>query len=752
MDDSAQLNAPEADTPATRGLSRREWLLLALILVSTLVWRMPFGWERNELLASPDPLYQLQRVVRCMQEYPRVAAFDAYSHFGSGDRLYWPALPAFAGATLAKLAGLSANIESLARVFSWAPPLAGVLALWLLARIGMALPIPRAAPWAGLALAGICGNGFSLFRYGALDHHAATAVAVLLMIWALFEARLWAWATGLFLLLALTPEGHLFGTLLLGLAFLSACVFAGEPRETLREPSTAWRWYLMPTGVCLAAWGMQWLLESPPLPLHTLDWMHLSAFHVVWFLSLGLGFLAASRLPVPEAPPGRRVAWRQLAAGVLVAALLGSLVLAGTGQLRPILDRFLAAGRLAVSEEVSPVGASWSGILPWTRLLVYTAVYAIVIAVMGYRRGASRRLCQAWGIAAILLAFGLREYRYLQVLSPFLTFMVAVAAADLVVWLQARPWFAGPRRAWIPVVAVTALVLAAALHFSLGLRRSSNERSAYSLTLAREVCAWFPANTPDPGPRDGTPVYGVFCPWPMGHHINVLGSRPAVVDPLNVGVEPVLRAVWHAESATAMVEALATTKARYLVVSTPARTILNLPLGDTPPLVTGDASLPPGTPLYLPGMNRFAAFRLYRSWGLAEEFAGVFRPRFYSQKRYGLVAGDGKGQASVHLVPEVQVFELVPGAVLVFADGPANGRVTVTCPMAWSGEQWPFRREATLDTAGRGRLRVALPAPWQESTFAVSAPYRIEAGACVRELCVPPSAIHAGHELRVSLK
>jgi hypothetical protein len=63
-----------------------------------------------------------------------------------------------------------------------------------------------------------------------------------------------------------------------------------------------------------------------------------------------------------------------------------------------------------------------------------------------------------------------------------------------------------------------------------------------------------------------------------------------------------------------------------------------------------------------------------------------------------------------------------------------------------------LRRELTLDVAGAGRLRVALPAPWQESTFAVTAPYRIEAGERAVELCVPPRAVHAGHELRVSLK
>ena len=48
-----------------------------------------------------------------------------------------------------------------------------------------------------------------------------------------------------------------------------------------------------------------------------------------------------------------------------------------------------------------------------------------------------------------------------------------------------------------------------------------------------ELCAFTRDSLPDAGPRNGRPSWAIFGPWEWGHHLNVLGDCPVIVDGFN---------------------------------------------------------------------------------------------------------------------------------------------------------------------------------------------------------------------------
>lgn len=624
------------------------------ILALAFYWRLPAAEvEWHFLRCDNDSLLHLHQVERALHTYPKVPSFDAYAHFPRGFRIHWLAPHTFFYATLAGAADLQTN--ELERVLSFVPPILSLLGIALLILLARACS-PR-WPVAILAalLGAIGGEMVRPFFFGTIDHHLFANLAVTIAVLARLQRRIALWFVGLLLLCAMTPEAVLYASVLLGAVFLSETIAA-----TADLPSeTGAAWLLAPALAATLAWAADRMLQLQPLSLTALSWTQPTLFQPAWSAALGLAASFALRYVRGRAPSERRAS---AAVAVLGVAGIALVFLVVTGAAGDIVARFGGAQRLYVGEETSVFRKGLLTAHPWYQVLLLAAFYCGWRLWRACRTPSSATESFRWLILVAAFALGFSELRHLYVLAPLVLVgfsLAAIAAGDFAA--LALP--AGMRA--VAAVAV-ALVLSSPLLLSADVRdRAANRADACrSLPLVEEASAWMRFQTPSPGKEDqAPPLYGVFAPWTLGHQIHALGQRPVIVDPFN-HVDPdegdwvgnVIEAEWLAQSEAELVDSLRQLGARYLVLTNPADEIVSALRRQKAEVDDVYRFEPDGRLTLLPGLNRYASFRLFMSGGTMAIDGLVLRHASAATEHYDTRKGSGE-VGSVD-VPRLQIYEL----------------------------------------------------------------------------------------------
>lgn len=633
---------------------RPHWAaFFALVLSLALIWRLPASpVEWSFIRCDSDSLFQLHRVARSLPQYPSVPAFDSFSHYPRGFRVHWLAPHTFFYASLVRLAGLGdAPLAEIGGFVSWVPPLLGTAALVLIALVARHYDRRPAVVWLSLLLAALSGEVVRPFFFGTIDHHLFAQLGVMLAALGRLERRAWLWFAGLFLLCAMTPEAVLYVSVLLLVLWVSEIA---APADDASQP-LAVIWFLIPAAAGLAAFAADRVLQSQPLPLAELSWEYPTLFQPAWYLVLGASLRRLSR----RSPRLRLI---EEALGLVAFA---ALVLWGTGALAPITERLLGSSRIYVAEESSVFRRGFFAAHLWYQVLALAALFSLYRVWRARRERQGTESLFAWGlvVAANLLAFREMRHMYIFAALQLIGFSVAAfAAGDGVARLFGRE-----RTPAIAAVVALALSLPLLLSADVTDRASERRGACAELPLVDDVAGWLSRNTPPPGDEDRRPAYGVFTTWTLGHHVHVLAQRPVVIDPFNHAdpsgdwVGSLVEAMWLADSGEGFVEGLRELKVRYLVLDNPAEEIVGAlrRRGDA----TGDVYRiePDGRTTLLPGMSRFAAFRLFMSAGDPLESSDlVLRYASPEHEDYATRGPSGTGTISV---PSLQVYELIePGS------------------------------------------------------------------------------------------
>jgi asparagine N-glycosylation enzyme membrane subunit Stt3 len=510
---------------------------------------------------GPDAYYHLRRIAYAVLNFPRFLDFDAYVSFPDGGRPIWTPLFDFSLAALARLALGPQTGRPLESLLMWVPPLLGaacVLAVHALARRAWGR---RVAALAAFVLALLPAH-FVYSQLGELDHHAAVALAVTLVLaaglallrsaslgrWGVLRCALQLGAAQAFALL-LWP-----GCLLAVATFdaaLVACVVASARREeaVALARSGARAHAIACALVIVFARDLVWE-----------RWGSLSPVVLSWFQP---AFLAAGALAFAAlAAIFQRAGFPTSTARRSLAALaVGGLVLGLSLALLPGLGAgaFDAWGWLAKREvfqasvaESEPLLAGLHGFESETAVQLFSRLfYAIplllVLVVMGGRGredARARGVLAAW--TAVWLAAALLQRRFVNELSVAFALLVAVCAFDTL--RVASGALAGRGRAasrgalafaLVAVLWLLAPVSSFYAPYLANLRRTwQNEPLVLSGWQPEQrgltqLARWLAAHTPPTaGYWDGAapPEYGVLAAWGDGHVLRYVAERPVVQD------------------------------------------------------------------------------------------------------------------------------------------------------------------------------------------------------------------------------
>lgn len=635
---------------------------LLCILGLALVWRLPLQEREWQLMfCESDSLFQLHRIHQCLQRYPHVQSVDRYSHYPRGYRVPWINLHTLLYATLAKVLGSPSDLDALAKRLSWVPPILGVGGILLAVAITRRVTTNRLCVLAVALLCAISAEVARPFLYGIIDHHLFAHLGVLLLVLARLRRAGVLWVAGLVALIAMTPEAPIFVSLMLGCLFLSdaaALILRTEPRPS------SWGWYFSPAAVAAVAWLAHRAIDTTPLPPWALDWTYLTLFHPLWFVSLGGGLRAALAAVMSSRQDPRPAG--AFSAFLAVAAFVagGMLLLRWSGAFELIVQRLLTPNRVFVGEEAFVFQAGFWNAPAWYRIVAISGVFLLVKLVQAWRRreGADRLFLWITLLAAVLVGF--KEFRHLYVLSTLQLIGLGLAVFEVERALRGLPVFSGRLTRVLPAAAFAAAIIPFVFLNEVPNRTALGD-VCDGFPVIRQLTGWLAHSTPNPQPLgQARPTYGVFSPWSIGHHINVLGNRPVIVDPLNYDVEgrfdDALEAVWGAKAADDLTAALERYGVRYVVLTNPAEEIVGLlrrhnVSKDTLVKINPDDSI-----VFLPALYQYAAFRLFMSRGAATEFHRL-QPRFFSTESatYTSAAAAG-GQKNEVVVPDGQIYELVP--------------------------------------------------------------------------------------------
>ncbi len=740
---------------------RRLPVICCCAFVAALFWRAPLDGSRDRALRDNDCLYHLAKVERCLADYPRVPTIDRYSHYPTLYRDHWLTPHTLLYATIARVTGADgADRAALASRVSWLPPLLGALAA-LLAVLIAAEADPRTPTLVIAALMAVfTRTAMPLFSYGTIDHHLFAALGLECLLLARLRRLRWLWCLGFLALFAATPAASVYASLFLGLLFLTETAVASR-REHDVNPPREWQWFLAPAAACLAALLCHRGLDPDPLPWSALESTTMSLFQVLWFLVLGGGMAGSLEVlrRTRRRNQGRQQALIAVAIAGIAVAAAALVLLQLTGQLGTVWARFNAARRMPVSEEMRPLAGAFMTIPYWPKLLVLVTVATAAKLVAALRSHSKTDPAFLYAALTGMLAFGFLEYRFLFATSMLAAVAVALASTAVVGALRRNPRLQSPAARHVPA-AILALLFVPVAWTDIGTRVLKITAAAPAApgnpnAAASEMLEWLAVNTPQPGPRHGaTPEYGVFAPWALGHHINVLAERPVVVDPFNhVGVMEPSRNVWLEHDDAELLATLRGHRARYLVVQDAARDILSmvgLTGGDVSHLLAMHEALP-GEWLFLQPMTQFAAFRLATTCGVSPPAAHM-QPRFFSAARRTINMVSADGQVRTVSRPAVQVYETKPGALLQGTLPEGSGHAILACQLHWtSGEHEPLTIEARInaDTEGRFQRRIALPAPVTETSFTIPVSYRLTAGQSQAQITITQHAVDTGETIQV---
>ncbi|MDF1729800.1 MAG: hypothetical protein P1U53_18845, partial [Sulfitobacter sp.] len=382
-------------------------------------------------------------------------SIDPNSHHPTGFRVHWPAPATVLLATVAKLSGSAATIASIAARTPWWPPLLGAA----MALLAIGLLRDRTDRWGHLAvplLTGIGGHAIVIAGPGAYDHHVWTSIGLLLG--ALAVRRRLPWLSGLacFVLFAFTPDAILFATLLLAAQAIAAYRSATPARRAA---------CIAPVIGTIAAILCHRAFTPDDLPITDLDWSRPTVFAPLWIAVFGATacLVPQAKVLAGNATGNEKFTWRKCFGIAAQLILYPGIVLLVTGNLVPILNRFVGSARLFVSEERSPFA---QGHLPhpWYLLLLPLVVWACIDLYRRYRD--DKDLAVACLTTALLL-LACKELRYLKIALPFIAFTVHCGLRSF----AAR--YLSQRQA-VAYLAPTVAVLALATHHGLRVRRNHN--------------------------------------------------------------------------------------------------------------------------------------------------------------------------------------------------------------------------------------------------------------------------------------
>ncbi len=644
--------------------------ILLVVLVSALLWRLPLiKGEKNLLYCNNDAIYHLKMVKDSLQNYPRVETRDSYSHYPGGYRVHWLPFHTFFYASAAKLLGCSGKTSYglLKSRLSIIPPLLGVLAALLVLLIAAHFSTNRwflltcglLAAWGGLH--------YNPFYYGLLDHHLFTHLGILAAILGHLRRGHRLWAAGIFITLATAPAAVFYVTLLLFIRFLSH--LAGGPpsedpgKEKWHQSPPAW--YLSPALMAAVALLLNRFIETSPLPFFHTDATYFSLFHPLWLLGTGALFWG---LPVLVfAVRQGRFKSSKLWPGAGLTAGLGLTVsvflLLGHG--KQILERLSGSERLVVMEEKSLLEHGLFYASPWVLVLCLTGVFLLYQCwrlLFEPRESLSPpREYFPWLLFLAALVLGLMERRHMFIFSGLLAAAVGLMLLHALRYLRKSRFFAegAPLFRAVPAVALGLLLSFAFFQDNIVPRFDFFSTQCRDLRTKQAVAAWLKEHTPPPGTgAEGRPNYGVFCPWDFGHHVNILGERPVVVDPFNfpVPIEKPLRDIWLARTPGELHQRLLKYNVRYLVITDPGMQVLNIL---APERIREEKLLSPprdGVMYYTEKLNTYAAVRLFLQQG-GQEFAG-FKPVFLADTRSTFPILAPGGGFNEYNPPVLQIYEM----------------------------------------------------------------------------------------------
>ena len=739
------------------GRARRFGTPLVLFALALAVragpWRDVLRTEQITPVGS-DAWYHLRRIVYGVFRHPEWLDFDRYVHFPQGAKPIWPPLFDRGIAWLLRPLvpplerGGQTAVESLA---VWVPPLFGaaaVVATFLLARRHYG---HRAGVAAGLSLALLSGH-FWYSQIGFIDHHAAVSLFATLLLAAALAmvaaheagARLRVVACALLAgalaatCLLLWP-GCLLHVGLVGLALVGVLL-------SQREPAPA-RWFAAAlAGGCLLAG-----LLVAPSGLAS-DWPQWGAFSPVvlsrfqpWLFACG-AFVAGAcalawRHPVTGATRGRRA---------LSLACACALPLAASAWLAPDLgdgardawdwlakrDAFQA--RVAESQPLFSDAGRFDATIAVARLSAFVLVFPLALPWLCWRARGRPELARTLVVAVWaggLFAATLVQKRFFDTASVGVALVLALAGVELWRATDRRPAARGWGAAvWLLMLLALTPSLAQYARFAVNewrvLRGEPFQVSGFfaAARASRETADWLRRGTPPTsGWLDATarPEYGVLAPWPLGHAIQYIGRRPAVVDNFgdDVGGDGLAFADrFYRSREHAVADAAAARGVRYVIAQ---RRLGFLP--EQPEL----------------GALAYALFR--RDGAEATGPAGRLLPAL---ERHRLVfESEGLRWTDAGAEPVYKVFELVGGAVLAGRAAP-GAHIEVSLDVETNrGRRFVYRSRAIADDAGGYRARVPYATSGGPAGVRVEPRYQLRCGGELAGVAVPEDAVRRGHTL-----
>ena len=725
--------------------------LLALGL-RALPWPTVFT-PQGVFFPEPDAYYHLRRIAYSIAKFPAVLETDSYINFPAGAKPIWTPVFDWLLALVAWATPGAGSEAAMEQLLAWAPPLLGalcVLALYGLARRHFGRPV---AVLAGALLAVLPAH-FWYSQLGFLDHHAAVALASVLVLWALVatlrsDALCPALGLGAALGAALLLwPGCLLEAGLVATALVARIVETADPalaRARARRSAAAFAIaaaLVAPLGLTSEwpRWG-----ELSPLVLSRFQPLVLAAA-ALWLAALAELWRWAG---LPASAAGR------LAGAAAVGAALALLLVAGAPELRTgLADAWAWLARReefqAVVAESEPLLASERDARVAGRLLtplVWTTPALLAAQVwLARRRG-------PWPAGAVVagwcLAFfgaALAQRRFVGSLAA--PFALAVAACAVPAAREARRRLTGRRIAGtLALGAIAAALLALATpvadfyaHPLANLLRSARGEPPVIRGWQRTqrglvpVAHWLALHSPptsgwlDPAAR---PEYGVLAAWGDGHLLRWVARRPVVQD--NFGDDVGTRNFALAEryyAATSEEEALAILadlRVRYVVVrgtgsghgrgygpeSLFAR--LHWLKGTSGSLASG----PEGGAIRVPAL---AHHRLLFDAEARDVRAGESRPAY-------------------------KLYEVVPGARVAGRAAP-GALVTVRLPVhAGSAGSFIYAAESTADASGRYALTLPYANQGSATDVRPAARYELRSGDARAALAIDESAVREGRAI-----
>jgi asparagine N-glycosylation enzyme membrane subunit Stt3 len=496
-----------------------------------------------------DSLYHLRRIRWIADAFPAVLWRDPMIAWPDGGPVPWAAgfdvlgaLLLFVGRAIGGATGGDLAVGSIG-------PLLGIAVVG--ATVGLAHALlaghtgRRSAALAAGVLAAAIPQGLATSRFGRIDHHAAEALAMLLLAgWALAALRS-----------GVADRGRRVAFEVAGAALSGSAVavFTGSPLYValvlpilFGAAIAAPRPTVVGSGGpgLLAGAGLAALASAPAVAAHG---QPLAFGFPSWLQPLLLAAAGAAVSGVAvlgtRLAPGRRRGLAVLGGVGAAAVAVAVAAPAGAAQAAAGLREWLfkADPWLRGIDEFQPLLADLrgpaAGVTRFFGAIGFAAPVLVPLAALGaLRAGRARAAAFVW-LAVALAALTLLQARFGRVFIPFL----AVSAALALAWAGARlPWRWRAARHLALAASLTVAALDPRVRAAAG-PAASDEPDA-----AVEAAFDLRARTPGPAP-------GVLAPWDLGNAFLVVGHRPVVAT--GFGPYPDAAAYWESVRAYTVPEA-----------------------------------------------------------------------------------------------------------------------------------------------------------------------------------------------------